>query len=96
VRTLRREDIELSEAERTTFLEMIESGAPPVAHRRLILLAGQLDADAVELSVTQCNPAEIAAGVISRRPCTCLRGSRSAERRRSAIDHVREQARQVL
>jgi len=65
VRTLRREDIELSEADRTTFLEMIESEALRLSHIvGQILLAGQLDADAVELSVTECNPAEIAAGVI--------------------------------
>jgi PAS domain S-box-containing protein len=65
VRTLRREDIELSDEDRTTFLEMIESEALRLSHIvGQILLAGQLDADAVELSVSECNPAEIAAGVI--------------------------------
>jgi signal transduction histidine kinase/GAF domain-containing protein len=65
VRTLRRDDIELSEEERTTFLEMIESEALRLSNIvGQILLAGQLDANAVELSVTECNPAEVAAGVI--------------------------------
>ncbi len=65
VRTLRREDIELSDEDRTTFLEMIESEALRLSHIvGQILLAGQLDADAVELSVTEFNPAEVAAGVI--------------------------------
>jgi PAS domain S-box-containing protein len=65
VRTLRRDDIELSEEERMTFLEMIESEALRLSNIvGQILLAGQLDANAVELSVTECNLAEIAAGVI--------------------------------
>ncbi|HLM37696.1 MAG TPA: ATP-binding protein, partial [Gaiellaceae bacterium] len=65
VRTLRREDIELSDEDRTTFLEMIESEALRLSHIvGQILLAGQLDADAVELSVAECNLAEIASGVI--------------------------------
>jgi PAS domain S-box-containing protein len=65
VRTLRREDVELSEDDRNTFLEMIESEALRLSHIvDQILLAGQLDADAVELNVSECKPAEIAAGVI--------------------------------
>jgi signal transduction histidine kinase len=65
VRTLRREDVELSERDRTTFLEMIESESLRLSHIvDQILLAGQLDADAVELSLSECKPAEIAAGVI--------------------------------
>ena len=65
VRTLRREDVELSDEYRMTFLEMIESEALRLSHIvDQILLAGQLDADAVELSLSECNPAEIAAGVI--------------------------------
>jgi two-component system phosphate regulon sensor histidine kinase PhoR len=65
VRTLRREDVELSDNDRTTFLEMIESEALRLSHIvDQILLAGQLDADAVELRLTECNPAELAAGVI--------------------------------
>jgi PAS domain S-box-containing protein len=65
VRTLRREDVELSAEDRTTFLEMIESEALRLSHIvDQILLAGQLDADAVQLRLTESNPAEIAAGVI--------------------------------
>jgi PAS domain S-box-containing protein len=65
VRTLRREDVELSDDDRTTFLEMIESESLRLSHIvDQILLAGQLDADAVELSLSECKPAEIAAGVI--------------------------------
>jgi signal transduction histidine kinase len=44
---------------------MIESEALRLSHIvDQILLAGQLDADAVELRLTECNPAELAAGVI--------------------------------
>jgi signal transduction histidine kinase/transcriptional regulator with GAF, ATPase, and Fis domain len=65
VRTLRREDVELSAEDRTTFLEMIESEALRLSHIvDQILLAGQLDADAVEVRLTEGDPAEIAAGVI--------------------------------
>jgi len=65
VRTLRREDIQLSEDDHAQFLEMIESEATRLAKIvDQILLAGQLDADAVELELTECDPAEIAAGVI--------------------------------
>ncbi len=65
VRTLRREDIELSEDDRAQFLEMIESEATRLARIvDQILLAGQLDADAVELEVTDCDPSEVAARVI--------------------------------
>jgi two-component system phosphate regulon sensor histidine kinase PhoR len=65
VRTLRREDVQLSEYDHAQFLEMIESEATRLAKIvDQILLAGQLDADAVELELTECDPAEIAAGVI--------------------------------
>ncbi|HSC50906.1 MAG TPA: ATP-binding protein [Gaiellaceae bacterium] len=65
VRTLRREDLELSDLDRGQFLEMIESEATRLAKIvDQILVAGQLDADAVELELTECDPAEIAAGVI--------------------------------
>jgi PAS domain S-box-containing protein len=65
VRTLRREDVELSEDDHSQFLEMIESEAMRLARIvDQILLAGQLDADAVDIELTECNPAEIAAGVI--------------------------------
>ena len=65
VRTLRREDVELSDDDKTVFLEMIESEATRLATIvDQILIAGQLDADAVELDVSDCDPAEIAARVI--------------------------------
>ena len=65
VRTLRRDDVQLSEYHQAQFLEMIESEATRLAKIvDQILLAGQLDAGAVELELTQCNPAEVAAGVI--------------------------------
>jgi len=65
VRTLRRDDVQLSELDRAQFLEMIESEATRLARIvDQILLAGQLDAEAVELELTECNPADVAAGVI--------------------------------
>ena len=65
VRTLRRDDVELSEDDRAQFLEMIESEATRLARIvDQILLAGQLDADAVELELTECDPEQVAAGVI--------------------------------
>jgi PAS domain S-box-containing protein len=65
IRTLRREDVELSEEDQAQFLEMIEAEATRLARIvDQILLAGQLDADAVELEVTECDPSEIAARVI--------------------------------
>jgi PAS domain S-box-containing protein len=65
VRTLRRADLDLSEDERGQFLEMIESEATRLARIvDQILLAGQLDADAVELDVTECDPVEIATRVL--------------------------------
>jgi PAS domain S-box-containing protein len=65
VRTLRRDDVELTDDDRTQFLEMIESEATRLAKIvDQILLAGQLDADAVELELTECDPQRVAAGVI--------------------------------
>jgi PAS domain S-box-containing protein len=65
IRTLRREDVELSEEDQAQFLEMIEAEATRLARIvEQILLAGQLDADAVELEVSECDPSEIAARVI--------------------------------
>jgi signal transduction histidine kinase len=65
VRTLRREDVELSEEHRAAFLDMIESESLRLSKIvGQILLAGQLDADAVELSLSACDPAEVAADVI--------------------------------
>jgi signal transduction histidine kinase len=65
VRTLRRPDMELSEADRETFLEMIESETARLAHIvDQILLTGQLDAGAVELHVAECDPTAVASGVL--------------------------------
>jgi signal transduction histidine kinase len=65
VRTLRRADVQLSEFDHEQFLEMIESEATRLAKIvDQILLAGQLDADVVELDLTECDPAEVAAGVL--------------------------------
>jgi len=65
VRTLRREDVQLSADDYTQFLEMIESEATRLAKIvDQILLAGQLDADAVDLELTECDPQQVAAGVI--------------------------------
>jgi PAS domain S-box-containing protein len=65
VRTLRRKDVVLSESDRSQFLEMIESEATRLAKIvDQILLAGQLDADAVELEVVGCDLEQVAAGVI--------------------------------
>jgi signal transduction histidine kinase len=65
VRTLRRSDVELSEGDRAQFLEMIESEATRLATIvDQILLTSQLDAGAVEVESAECDPAEIAAGVL--------------------------------
>jgi PAS domain S-box-containing protein len=65
VRTLRREDVELSSDDRAAFLEMIESEATRLAKIvDQILLAGQLDADAVDIELTECDPQRVAAAVI--------------------------------
>jgi PAS domain S-box-containing protein len=65
VRTLRRPDLDLSEDDRSAFLEMIEVEATRLARIvDQILVAGQLDADAVELEIGQCDPAEIARDVL--------------------------------
>ena len=65
VRTLRRDDVELSDDDRAQFLEMIESEATRLARIvDQILLAGQLDADAVDLELTECDPQQVAAAVI--------------------------------
>ena len=57
VRTLRRDDVELSDDDRAQFLEMIESEATRLARIvDQILLAGQLDADAVESRADRVRP----------------------------------------
>jgi PAS domain S-box-containing protein len=65
VRTLRREDLELSTEDETTFLEIIEGESMRLAQIvDQILVAGQLDADAVDFELEPCDPAEIAEGVV--------------------------------
>jgi PAS domain S-box-containing protein len=65
IRTLRRDDLELGAEDRAAFLEMIEVEAMRLAHIvEQILLAGQLDADAVHLDVGHCDPSELARGVL--------------------------------
>jgi two-component system phosphate regulon sensor histidine kinase PhoR len=65
VRTLRRADVALGEDERAQFLEMIESEAARLGTLvDQILLTSQLDAGAVEVHSADCDPAQIAAGVV--------------------------------
>ena len=65
VRTLRREDLVLKEGDRASFLEMIEAESVRLSQIvDQILVAGQLDAGAVEIELRECDGAEIAAGVI--------------------------------
>ncbi|MFL5922156.1 MAG: ATP-binding protein [Gaiellaceae bacterium] len=65
VRTLRREDVELDTEDTAQFLEMIESEATRLARIvDQILLAGQLDAGAVELDLSECDLSDLAARVI--------------------------------
>jgi PAS domain S-box-containing protein len=65
VRTLRRDDIELADEDREAFLAMIDSESVRLGSLvDQILLAGQLDAEAVELNLGETDPAEVAAGVI--------------------------------
>src|SRR5439155_22799051 len=64
-RTLLREDIELSEQERLTFLQVIESEGERLARIvNQILLAGQLDEGDLQLAPEACDLADVAAGVI--------------------------------
>jgi PAS domain S-box-containing protein len=64
VRTLRREDIELKKEDHAAFLQMIEDESVRLTQIvDQILLAGQLDADAVELSLEPCDPVQLASGV---------------------------------
>jgi PAS domain S-box-containing protein len=65
IRTLRRDDVDLSRADEEAFLEMIESETGHLSQIvDQILLAGQLDADAVEIELAECDPADIASSVI--------------------------------
>jgi PAS domain S-box-containing protein len=65
VRTLRREDLELDETDESTFLEIIEAESMRLAQIvDQILVAGQIDADAVDFELETCDPGELAEGVI--------------------------------
>jgi len=65
IRTVRREDIELGDDEQATFLEMIEGETARLSQIvDQILLAGQLDADAIEIELDECDPAGVASSVI--------------------------------
>jgi PAS domain S-box-containing protein len=65
VRTLRREDLELADTDEMTFLEIIEAESLRLAQIvDQILVAGQIDADAVNFEFESCDPAELAAGVV--------------------------------
>jgi PAS domain S-box-containing protein len=65
IRTLRRDDLELDRADEEAFLEMIESETGHLSQIvDQILLAGQLDAGAVEIELGECNPADVASAVI--------------------------------
>ena len=65
VRTIRREDLELSAEDEAAFLEIIEAESMRLAQIvDQILVAGQLDADAVDFELEPCDPAKIAEGVV--------------------------------
>jgi PAS domain S-box-containing protein len=65
VRTLRREDLELEPTDVSTFLEIIEAESMRLAQIvDQILVAGQIDADAVDFELEACDPGELAEGVI--------------------------------
>jgi PAS domain S-box-containing protein len=65
IRTVRREDLRLSDEEEDMFLEMIEGETGRLSLIvDQILLAGQLDADAVELELDEFDPGDIASSVI--------------------------------
>src|SRR5205809_349336 len=59
-----REDLALNEEDHDAFLEMIESESVRLSQIvDQILVAGQLDAGAVEITLEECDAEEIAAGV---------------------------------
>jgi signal transduction histidine kinase len=65
VRTLRREDLELEDADEATFLQIIEAESMRLAQIvDQILVAGQIDADAIDFDLETCDPEELAEGVI--------------------------------
>ena len=65
IRTLRRDDVQLSEDHADAFLEMIEAETARLSKIvDQILLASQLDADAIEIELDECDPADIVSSVI--------------------------------
>jgi PAS domain S-box-containing protein len=65
IRTVRRKDIELGGPEEAAFLEMIEAETARLSQIvEQILLAGQLDAEVIEIELDECDPADIASSVI--------------------------------
>jgi signal transduction histidine kinase len=65
IRTVRRDDVELADEDKTAFLEIIEAESVRLAQIvDQILVAGQLDADAVDFDLETFDPADLAEGVI--------------------------------
>jgi PAS domain S-box-containing protein len=65
IRTLRREDMHLGDEDQTAFLEIIEAESVRLAQIvDQILVAGQLDADAVDIDLETFDPADLAEGVV--------------------------------
>jgi len=99
-RTLLREDIRLTDAERRTFLRMIESEGERLARViEQILLVGRLDEGKVELTREPCDLAELAASVIEATRHAYPDGNRIRLRASSSLRPVacdRDRFRQVL
>ena len=99
-RTLLRQDIELSEQQRLTFLQVIESEGERLARIvNQILLAGQLDEGDLRLAPEACDLADVAAGVIETATCGRPEHSRIRLRASKALPPVHcdeERFRQVL
>jgi PAS domain S-box-containing protein len=65
IRTIRRDDLELNDRDEAALLEMIEAETARLSQIvDQILLAGQLDADALEMERDECDPADTASSVI--------------------------------
>jgi PAS domain S-box-containing protein len=65
VRTLRRDDLVLDESDESTFLEIIEAESMRLAQIvDQILVAGQIDADAIDFEMETVDPAVLAQGVV--------------------------------
>jgi signal transduction histidine kinase len=65
IRTLRRADVDLEDADENAFLEIIEAESVRLAQIvDQILVAGQLDADAIDFDLETFDPADLAEGVV--------------------------------